>query len=88
MRTLQITQSPEHCNPVEAHARRSVTDRSALLTVYDGREAIGFIVRRGPAGAEGFDTANVSLGLFENEPAAATAIWKQARGQTAEGGAP
>lgn len=52
-----------------------------MLTVADGRQTIGFIITRGPQGREAFDAAERSIGLFENEQAAATAIWKRARGQ-------
>jgi hypothetical protein len=54
---------------------------TAVLTVFDGEQAIGFILRRGPAGVEAFSAAEISLGLFETEDNAASAIWKHARGQ-------
>jgi hypothetical protein len=59
--------------------RPAVTE--APLTVYDGQQAIGFILRRGPAGIEAFAAANHSLGLFKNEHDAAAAIWRHAHGQ-------
>ena len=40
---------------------------AAMLTVFDGEQVIGFIMRRGPAGVEAFSAAEASLGLFETE---------------------
>jgi hypothetical protein len=55
----------------------------ALLTVYDGQRAIGFILRRGPGGVEAFAADDTSLGLFDNDDTAAAAIWKRAHSQGA-----
>jgi hypothetical protein len=55
--------------------------RVAMLTVYDGDQTIGFLLRRGPAGVEAFTADNNSLGLFENDDTAASAVWRHARGQ-------
>jgi len=55
----------------------------SMLAVYDGPNCIGFVLRRGPAGVEAFDAADSSLGLFESEAAAASALWRRARGQRA-----
>jgi hypothetical protein len=57
---------------------------SSILSVFDERRCIGLILRRGPAGVEGFTAENTSLGLFRTEDAAAAAIWKQAHGQSIE----
>jgi hypothetical protein len=60
--------------------------REALLTVYDGKQAIGFLLRRGPAGLEAFTANHDSLGLFGSEHDAASAIWRHARGQALDRG--
>jgi hypothetical protein len=57
----------------------------ALLSVFDGRNCVGCILRRGPAGVEAFTAADKSLGLFRNEDAAATALWQHAHGQPLAG---
>jgi hypothetical protein len=59
---------------------------TAMLTVYDGQQAIGFVLRRGPVGVEAFTASDDSLGLFRNERDAASAIWKHARGQALDQG--
>jgi hypothetical protein len=56
-----------------------------MLSVYDGRLAIGFILRRGRSGAEAFSAENKPLGSFLSEDAAAVAIWKYARKQPLDG---
>jgi hypothetical protein len=50
-------------------------------SVYDGRDRLGHLVDRGEAGVEAFTITEESIGLFENERAAAAAIWRRARGQ-------
>jgi hypothetical protein len=40
-------------------------------------------IRRGAAGVEGFDINDQSVGLFENDDAAAAAVWRAARGSGA-----
>ena len=57
---------------------------SSILSVFDERRCIGLILRRGPAGVEGFTAENQSLGLFGTEDAAAAAIWKHAHQQPLE----
>jgi len=52
---------------------------SSMLSVCDGRLAIGFILRRGRSDVEGFTAQNRSLGLFPSENAAAAAL--EARAQ-------
>jgi hypothetical protein len=46
----------------------------AMLSVYDGRTAIGFVLARGRAGFEGFDREQHSLGIFKTAAAAANAV--------------
>jgi hypothetical protein len=58
----------------------------AKVSVYDGRVYVGHLIRRGPAGTEAFDINEHSLGLFENDDTAATAVWRHARGGQAFGG--
>ncbi len=55
-----------------------------MLTVYDGRQAIGFILRRGRGCAEAFGADEQTIGLFKNEHDAAAALWRLARGQTSD----
>jgi hypothetical protein len=62
--------------------RKPAADRS-LVTVYDGRDCVGHLIRRGAAGVEGFDINDQSVGLFENDDAAAAAVWRAARGSGA-----
>jgi hypothetical protein len=58
---------------------------ASMLSVYDGRLAIGFILRRGRSGVEAFTAADESLGSFPSENAAAVAIWKYAHKQPLDG---
>jgi hypothetical protein len=60
------------------------TGSPSLITVYDGREAIGFLVRRGPAGIKAFDADGRSIGMFSDEGEAASAVWRYAHGQTCD----
>jgi hypothetical protein len=53
-----------------------------MLSVYDGRECIGFILCRGEAGVEAFDVNDRCAGVFKNQETAATELWRRARGQT------
>jgi hypothetical protein len=52
-----------------------------MLSVYDGQTCCGFILRRREGAFEGFTADEQSIGLFEDEQAAAAAIWRAARGQ-------
>jgi hypothetical protein len=45
-----------------------------LLTVFDSGRPIGFILDRGVSGYESFDANEISLGLFETQHRAATAL--------------
>jgi hypothetical protein len=51
-----------------------MTTQTRLLTVFDGGRPIGFIVHRGVSGYESFDANEISLGLFETQHRAATAL--------------
>jgi hypothetical protein len=55
---------------------------TSTLSVYDGRECIGFILRHGVAGAEAFTADEQSIGTFKNDQAAALELWRRARGQS------
>jgi hypothetical protein len=48
---------------------------SPLSYVYDGRQCLGFILRRGKLGFEAIDREEVSLGLFKTPTAAANAVF-------------
>jgi hypothetical protein len=47
---------------------------SPLSYVYDGRECLGFILARGKLGFEAIDRDERSLGFFQTQREAATAI--------------
>jgi hypothetical protein len=47
-----------------------------LSYVYDGRECLGFIPARGKLGFEAIDRDERSLGLFQTQRKAATAIMR------------
>jgi hypothetical protein len=51
---------------------RSAT--TPMVSVYDGRACLGFILARGRAGFEAFDREERSLGLYPAAPAAANAV--------------
>jgi hypothetical protein len=53
-----------------------------MLSVYDGRECIGFILRRGDGGAEAFTADDRSVGLFKDDQDAALELWRRSRRQT------
>jgi hypothetical protein len=57
---------------------------ASMLSVYDGRLAIGFILRRGRS-VEAFTAENESLGLFPSEDIAAAALWRFAHKQPLAG---
>jgi hypothetical protein len=58
--------------------RKPAADRS-LVTVYDGRDCVGHLIRRGAAGVEAYDINDQSLGVHENDDTAAAAVWRAAR---------
>ena len=52
-----------------------MTAHTPMQYIYDGRQCLGFILARGPAGFEAFTADDrVSLGLFKTQRAAADAI--------------
>jgi hypothetical protein len=51
-----------------------MTTTSTLVSVFDGRELVGFILSRGKLGYEALDHNERSLGLFPTQKAAATAV--------------
>ena len=57
------------------------SDKSSVMSVYDGRCCIGFIIAHGRTSYESFDADQHSVGLFNDERDAATALWRIARGQ-------
>ena len=48
-----------------------------LLSVYSGRDLVGFVLARGPRGFEAFDVGEKSLGCFKTRDAAVGACVKQ-----------
>jgi hypothetical protein len=64
-----------------AHCARKVgmmNTTSALTYVTDGREAIGFVLKRGHSGFDAFSREEKSLGLFKTAPEAANAVFAAA----------
>jgi hypothetical protein len=53
--------------------------------LYDGRECLGFVLSRGRAGFEAFDSEERSLGLYPAAPAAASAVCAAAKNERAAG---
>ena len=51
---------------------------SPLSYVYDGRQCLGFILRRGKLGFEAIDREEASLGIFKTSTAAASAVFDAA----------
>jgi hypothetical protein len=45
-----------------------------MVSVYDGRQCVGFILPRGKRGFEAFDCDERSLGVFKDQREAADAI--------------
>jgi len=45
-----------------------------LVSVYDGRECVGFILARGKTGFEAFDSEERSIGVYPTQGEAANAI--------------
>jgi hypothetical protein len=52
----------------------SGTTSTPVISVYDGRECVGFIIARGRLGFEAFGADQHSLGIFPNQKGAAEAI--------------
>jgi hypothetical protein len=53
-----------------------------MLAVYDGRNCAGRLLRCRQAGVEAFSADDISLGVYETEAAAASALWRHAHGLT------
>ncbi len=47
---------------------------ACMLSVYAGRECVGFILARGKTGFEAFTAGQKSLGIFPTQKAAAAAL--------------
>jgi hypothetical protein len=47
---------------------------TSMLSVYDGRRCVGFILHRGPMGFEAIDDVDRSLGFFSTQDEAASAL--------------
>jgi len=62
----------------------SATRTAPMLSVYDGRECIGFILRRGDGGAEAFTADDRSVGLFEDDQDAARELWTGSLGSVTQ----
>jgi hypothetical protein len=62
--------------PAAAKAGRgmSAAPGTPMLSVYDGRACIGFILTRGRLGFEAYNADLNSLGFFQTQRAAANAI--------------
>jgi hypothetical protein len=56
-----------------------------LLSVYDGRECAGFLLRRPRRGVEAFDRDENSLGIFPSEREAANAVLDSASNERGAG---
>jgi hypothetical protein len=54
----------------------SASPKTTLVTVYDGRTCIGFVLSRGKLGFEAFDNHQHSQGLFGTQQEAAAALSK------------
>jgi hypothetical protein len=65
--------SPSRVSPKEIAMSNSTTTPS-LITVYAGREYLGFILARGREGYEAFDHNEVSRGLFTTQQEAAASL--------------
>jgi hypothetical protein len=50
---------------------------SPLVSVYDGRQLVGWIIARGKLGYESFDAREQSLGTFSTQAAAIDECIKQ-----------
>jgi hypothetical protein len=56
----------------------SSTEQSArMISVYDGRSCVGFVLARGRRGFEAFTAAEKSLGMFTSKDAAIEACTKK-----------
>lgn len=51
-------------------------DSRALVSVYEGRTCIGFVLSRGKVGFESFSAHEQSLGIFSTQTDAAAAVMR------------
>ncbi len=65
---------------ISTRRRSTAMPAAPMVTVLDAGRCIGFL-RRGPVGAEAFNTDKKSIGTFESDRAAAVALWRRAHGQ-------
>jgi len=65
---------PGHPRISAAGSAMTATSPSPLLSVYSGRDCIGFVYARGRSGFEAFTADQKSLGVFRTQREAATAI--------------
>jgi hypothetical protein len=56
---------------------RTSTPAYGWMSVLAGQSCIGHVIARGKTGYEAFDADDISLGQFDNLPAAAKAIAEQ-----------
>jgi hypothetical protein len=54
-----------------------MTTTSPLLSIYDGRQLVGWVLARGRRGFEAFDAGERSLGVFSTQAAAVDECIKQ-----------
>ena len=52
----------------------TTTPEPTMLTIFDDRQCLGFVLRRGPKGFEVFDAYGVSFGLFPTKGEAVGAL--------------
>jgi hypothetical protein len=62
-----------------SHARNNAA--APLVSVYDGRECIGFVLGRGRTGFEAFSRSEISLGMFKTQAAAANTVFNATKGE-------
>jgi hypothetical protein len=53
---------------------------ASMLSVYNGRDCVGFVLARGCAGFEAFDRDERGLGVFKTAPDAANAVFNATKG--------
>jgi hypothetical protein len=58
---------------------------ATLLSVYDGQECCGFLIRRPRRGVEAFDREERSLGIFPSDAEAANAVLDSAENERGAG---
>jgi hypothetical protein len=51
---------------------------TALVSIYDGRECVGFVISRGKLGYEAIDRAERSLGVYQTQGEAAQRVMETA----------